>query len=78
MNDLRGAIGTDGREIALRTIERIAAKRTGKDRLADLTLQRVVDIAWRYQFAPGDRARARKDLREALQPEVAKRLEAEQ
>ena len=68
--------GTEGRAIALSALQQIAARKPPDERLTDLTLERVVDIAWRYQFSPADRAKARSEIREALQPEVTRRLDS--
>lgn len=64
-----------GRSLALDALERIAARRSGEGRLSDTTLQRVVDIAWRYQFNPAERRAPRTELREVLRPEVLRRME---
>lgn len=68
------ADSAEGRTIALLALKRMAQRGSKQGRLAEETLERVVGIAWRYQFQPGDRRQARDDLRKALQPEVALRL----
>jgi hypothetical protein len=70
VNELGGA---DGRDIALSAIEQIAQRQPESSRLSDAALRRVVDIAWRWQFSPADRAKARQELKEALKPEIDRR-----
>ena len=65
---------SDGRVLAQVALERIAGRRSDSDRLSDATLQRVVDIAWRHQFNPVERRTPSDELREALRPEVTRRM----
>lgn len=73
MAELTELGGADGRDIALSAIEEIARRQPEESRLSDAALRRVVDIAWRWQFAPVDRAKARQELKEALKPEIDRR-----
>lgn len=73
MAELTELGGSDGRDIALAAIEEIARRQPEESRLSDTALRRVVDIAWRWQFAPADRAKARQEIKEALKPEIDRR-----
>ena len=68
---------SDGRSTALSALESAAARSRARGRLSATTLNRVVDIAWRYQFSPADRARARSELRTVLKPEVEARTRSQ-
>lgn len=74
MNEENRPSGADGRSIALSALKESASQSARGTRLSDRTLERVVDIAWRHQFDPGERRAARNELREALSPEIDKRL----
>jgi hypothetical protein len=65
---------SSGRSMAVSALEAAAGKLWAEGRLSATTLNRVVDIAWRYQFSPADRAKARSELREVLKPEVEARM----
>lgn len=65
---------SDGRLLAQSALERIASRNSLGDRLSEDTLRRVVDIAWRHQFNPAERRTSRNELREALRPEISRRM----
>ena len=68
--------GSDGgREVAFAALSKIANRQPPDARLSAQTLERVVAIAWRWQFSKVTRTEARKELREALKPEVKKQNE---
>lgn len=73
MSELTELGGSDGRDIALSAIEEIARRKPEESRLSDTALRRVVDIAWRWQFTPADRAKARQEIKESLKPEIDRR-----
>jgi hypothetical protein len=73
MAELTELGGADGRDIALSALEETARRQPEASRLSDAALRRVVDIAWRWQFVPVDRAKARQELKEALKPEIDRR-----
>jgi hypothetical protein len=55
-------------------LEAVASQAVDAERrLSATTLRRVVDIAWRHQFSPSDRSKARAELRAVLKPEVEAR-----
>ena len=59
----------EAKAAAVQALTNAADKRPSDKRLSATTIRTVVDIAWRYQFEPTDRAAARRELKEALSPE---------
>lgn len=62
----------DAKAAAIRALSAATERRPAEKRLSATTIRDVVDIAWRYQFEPSERAAARRELREALKPEFTR------
>lgn len=65
----------DAKASALEALLKAASQRPDGGRVSPATIRTVVDIAWRHQFEPSERAVAREELRAALAPEFHRAVE---
>lgn len=66
---------SDGRSAAEEAVMAALARQPASKRVSEHTARRLVDIAWRHQFQIEDRREAREEIKKAIQPEVARRME---
>ena len=59
----------DAKTAAISALTAASGRRPVEKRLSATTIRAVVDIAWKHQFEPSDRAPSRRELKEVLAAE---------